>query len=128
MPESIGAKLAKPDAPVLAIAGDGGFLFNSQELETAVRERIGTVTLVMNNNIWGSEKALQSNLFGRTIGSELTNPRFDKLAELYGGRGFYVDDINQLGDVLKEAFATTDRPSVIEIPVDPDDLSNLARR
>ena len=128
MPESIGAKLAKPDNPVLAIAGDGGFLFNSQELETAVREHIGTVTLVMNNNIWGSEKALQSNLFGRTIGSELTNPRFDKLAELYGGRGFYVDDINQLGDVLKEAFATKDRPSVIEIPVDPDDLSNLARR
>jgi acetolactate synthase-1/2/3 large subunit/sulfoacetaldehyde acetyltransferase len=113
---------------VIAISGDGGFLFNSQELETAVREHLGTVTLIMNNNEWGSEKALQTNLFGRTIGSELTNPRFDKLAELYGARGFYVDSIDQLGDVLKEAFATKDRPSVIEVPVDPKDLSNLVRQ
>ena len=128
MPEAIGAKLARPDSPVIAISGDGGFLFNSQELETAVREHLGTVTLIMNNNEWGSEKALQTNLFGRTIGSELTNPRFDKLAELYGARGFYVDSIDQLGDVLKEAFATKDRPSVIEVPVDPEDLSNLVRQ
>ncbi len=119
---------ARPDSPVLAISGDGGFLFNSQELETAVREHLGTVTLIMNNNEWGSEKALQSNLFGRAIGSELTNPRFDKLAELYGARGFYVDSIDQLGDVLQEAFATKDRPSVIEVPVDPEDLSNLVRQ
>jgi thiamine pyrophosphate-dependent acetolactate synthase large subunit-like protein len=50
------------------------------------------------------------------------------LAELYGARGFYVDSIDQLGDVLKEAFATKDRPSVIEVPVDPEDLSNLVRQ
>ncbi len=57
LPTAMGAKLGRPDAPVLAIHGDGGFLMNAQELETAVRHQINVVTLVMNNNCWGSEKA-----------------------------------------------------------------------
>src|SRR5262249_56977882 len=58
-PAALGAKLARPAAPVLAIHGDGGFLMNAQELETAVRHGIAAVALVLNNNCWGSEKAYQ---------------------------------------------------------------------
>jgi acetolactate synthase-1/2/3 large subunit/sulfoacetaldehyde acetyltransferase len=121
-PEGLGAKLGRPAAPVVAIHGDGGFLFNVQELETAVREHIPIVTVVMNNNEWGSEKAYQQALFGgRLVGADITNPRFDKLAELFGANGFYVDRAEDLGDVLQSALKS-ELPSVIEIPVDPNEL------
>ncbi|MBI2171402.1 MAG: thiamine pyrophosphate-binding protein [Chloroflexi bacterium] len=122
IPEAIGAKLARPHSPVIAINGDGGFLFNAQELETAVREKVPTITLVMNNNIYGSEKALQQAQFGdRFVGADLTNPRFDKLAELYGAKGYYVDRVEQLAEVVKIAMSN-EVSSVIEVPVDPNDM------
>jgi len=121
--EAMGAKLARPDAPVISIAGDGGFLYNAHDLETAVREHIATVNIVVNNNLYGQEKALQKARFGdRIIGAELTNPRFDKLAELYGAKGYYVERLDQLGDAIRAALSNKDVPSVIEVPVDPDDL------
>jgi len=121
-PEGLGAKLGRPEAPVITIHGDGGFLFNVQELETAVREKIATVSIIMNNNEWGEEKEHQRTMFpGRIVGSDITNPRFDKLAELFGARGFYVERAEEVGDALKEALAS-DLPSLIEIPVDPDEL------
>ena len=77
-PVALGAKLGRPEAPVLAIHGDGGFLMNAQELETAVRHGINAVTLVMNNNCWGSEKAYQKHFYGeRYIGCDIGNPRYD---------------------------------------------------
>ena len=126
-PEALGAKLGRPDAPALAIHGDGGFLFNVQELETAVREGIGVVTIVMNNNVWGSEMAYQQALYpGREIGARITNPRFDKLAELFGARGYYVERAEDVGDVVTEAFASG-QPTIIEVPVDPNELPRPAR-
>ena len=126
-PESLGAKLGRPGSPVVAIHGDGGFLFNVQELETAVREGIATVTIVMNNNVWGSEMAYQEALYpGRTIGSNITNPRFDKLAELFGAEGYYVNRAEDIGDVVKKAFEGN-VPAIIEIPVDPEELPRPAR-
>ena len=90
-PVALGAKLGRPEAPVLAIHGDGGFLMNAQELETAVRHRINAVTLVMNNNCWGSEKAYQRAFYGgRYIGCDIGNPRYDQLARLFGAEGYYV--------------------------------------
>jgi len=56
-PVALGAKRGRPEAPVIAVHGDGGFLMNAQEIETAVRHNIGVVTIVMNNNCWGPEKA-----------------------------------------------------------------------
>jgi acetolactate synthase I/II/III large subunit len=72
---ALGAKLGRPQAPVIAVHGDdGGFLMNSQEIETAVRHNIGVVTIVMNNNCWGSETAYQKHFYGsRFIG--IGNPR-----------------------------------------------------
>ncbi len=119
LPEALGAKMGRPEAPVIAIHGDGGFLFNVQELETAVREKIAAVTVVMNNNEWGSEKLMQLRTNpDQLVGTDMTNPRFDKLAELFGARGFYVERAEDIGDALKEAMAL-DGPSVIEIPVEP---------
>ena len=121
-PEALGAKLGRPDAPVLAIHGDGGFLMNAQEIETAVRHRINVVTLVMNNNCWGSEKAYQRQFFGgRYIGCDIGNPRYDAYAELFGAAGFYVEAPDQIGDVMKAALACG-RPAIVEVPVDPDEL------
>ncbi|HEX2441069.1 MAG TPA: thiamine pyrophosphate-binding protein [Methylomirabilota bacterium] len=121
-PEALGAKLGRPDAPVLAIHGDGGFLMNAQEIETAVRHRINVVTLVMNNNCWGSEKAYQRQFFGgRYIGCDIGNPRYDAFAKLFGAAGFFVDHPDQVGDVMKAAFACG-QPAIVEVPIDPDEL------
>jgi thiamine pyrophosphate-dependent acetolactate synthase large subunit-like protein len=121
-PEALGAKLGRPDSPVLAIHGDGGFLMNVQELETAVRHGINAVTLVMNNNCWGSEKAYQKHFFGeRYIGCDIGNPRYDELARLFGADGYYVDHPDQVGDVIRAALSAG-KPAVVEIPIDPDEF------
>ncbi|HEX9820555.1 MAG TPA: thiamine pyrophosphate-binding protein [Methylomirabilota bacterium] len=121
-PVALGAKLGRPEAPVLAIHGDGGFLMNAQEIETAVRHEINVVTLVMNNNCWGSEKAYQREFFGgRYIGCDIGNPRYDAYARLFGAAGYYVEHPDQVGDVMREAFAAG-RPAIIEVPIDPDEL------
>ena len=83
-PVALGAKLGRPDVPVLAVHGDGGFLMNAQEIETAVRHGIAVVTLVMNNNCWGSEKAYQKHFYNeRYIGCDIGNPRYDEYARLF---------------------------------------------
>jgi acetolactate synthase-1/2/3 large subunit/sulfoacetaldehyde acetyltransferase len=121
-PVALGAKLGCPDAPVLAIHGDGGFLMNAQELETAVRHGITAVTLVMNNNSWGSEKAYQRHFYGgRFIGCDIGNPRYDAYARLFGAEGYYVDHPDQVGDAVRSALGAG-KPAVIEIPIDPDEL------
>ena len=121
-PAALGAKLGRPDAPVLAIHGDGGFLMNAQELETAVRHGINAVTLVMNNNCWGSEKAYQRAYYGaRYIGCDIGNPRYDEFARLFGAEGYYVDHPDQVGDAVESALRCG-KPAVIEIPIDPDEL------
>ena len=121
-PAALGAKLARPTTPVLAIHGDGGFLMNAQELETAVRHRINAVALVLNNNAWGSEKAYQKYFYqGRYIGADITNPRFDRYADLFGAQGHYVEHADQIGDAVTAALRG-DRPAVVEVPIDPDEL------
>jgi acetolactate synthase-1/2/3 large subunit/sulfoacetaldehyde acetyltransferase len=130
-PAALGAKLGRPDAPALAIHGDGGFLMNAQELETAVRHRIAAVTLVLNNNCWGSEKAYQRHFYGaRYVGTDLGNPRFDRLAELFGARGFYAERPEHIADAVREALGAGG-PAVVEIPIDPDEFpapATAARR
>ncbi len=121
-PAALGAKLGRPDAPVLAIHGDGGFLMNAQEIETAVRHGIHVVTLVMNNNCWGSEKAYQKHFYQeRYVGADIGNPRYDRYAELFGAKGYYVEYPDQIGDVMVEAFQCG-KPAVVEVPIDPDEF------
>jgi acetolactate synthase-1/2/3 large subunit/sulfoacetaldehyde acetyltransferase len=121
-PEALGAKLGRPEAPVLAIHGDGGFLMNAQELETAVRHGINAVTLVMNNNCWGSEKAYQRAFYGgRYIGCDIGNPRYDHYARLFGASGHYVEHADEVGDAIRAALGGG-KPAIVEIPIDPDEL------
>ena len=113
----LGTKLGRPDRPAISIQGDGGFLYTSQELNTAVRYGIPLVSIVLNNSCHGAEKAQQQRFYDeKYIGVDLENPRFDQLAEVYGARGFYVDRPQDIGDAVQEALAEQ-RPSVIEIPI-----------
>jgi thiamine pyrophosphate-dependent acetolactate synthase large subunit-like protein len=122
LPEALGAKLGRPEAPVLAIHGDGGFLMNAQELETAVRHGIHVVTLVLNNDCWGSEKAYQKHFYNaRYVGVDIGNPRYDRYAELFGARGYYVERPDQIADAVQAALRGG-APAVVEIPVDRDEF------
>ncbi len=113
----LGTKLGRPDRPAISIQGDGGFLYTSQELNTAVRWEIPLVSIVLNNSCHGAEKAQQQKFYNeRYIGVDLVNPRFDKLAEVYGAKGYYVERPEDIGDAVTEAL-TLQGPSVIEIPV-----------
>ena len=113
----LGTKLGRPERPAVSIQGDGGFLYTSQELNTAVRHRIPLVSIVLNNSCHGAEKAQQQRFYGgRYIGVDLVNPRFDRLAEVYGARGFYVTRTEDIADIVAAALKL-DGPSVVEIPV-----------
>src|SRR6185295_4552491 len=125
-PIALGAKLGRPAAPVVAIHGDGGYLMNAHELETAVRHGINVVTLVMNNNCWGSEKAYQRAFYGgRYIGCDIGNPRYDAFARLFGAEGYYAETPGQVGDAVQAALACG-KPAVVEIPIDPDEFPTPA--
>ena len=114
----LGTKLGRPDRPAISLQGDGGFLYTSQELNTAVRKNIPLVSIVLNNSCHGAEKAQQQRFFDQKyIGVDLENPRFDKLAEVYGAKGYYVERPEDVADTVREAL-TLDGPSVVEIPVE----------
>jgi len=114
----LGTKLGRPDRPAISIQGDGGFLYTSQEINTAVRWQIPLVSLVLNNRCHGAEKAQQKRFFDeKYIGVDLVNPRFDKLAEVYGARGYYVERPADIADTVRTAIASGS-PCVIEIPVE----------
>ena len=113
----LGTKLGRPDRPAVSIQGDGGFLYTSQEINTAVRHGIPLVSIVLNNRCHGAEKHQQQRFYDqRYIGVDLVNPRFDRLAEVYGAHGYYVTRPDEIADAVTAALAV-DGPSVIEIPV-----------
>ena len=116
-PTALGAKVARPDKAVVAVSGDGGFLFNSQELATAVQHGINAVVIVFNDNAYGNVLRDQVSRFeGRTIGAALHNPDFVRLAEAYGARGVRAVGPEALESSLREALAQ-DAPTLIEVPV-----------
>ena len=113
----LGTKLGRPDRPAISLQGDGGFLYTSQELNTAVRKNIPLVSIVLNNGCHGAEKAQQQRFYDQKyIGVDLENPRFDKLAEVYGAKGYYVERPEDVAETVRDAL-TLDGPSVVEIPV-----------
>jgi acetolactate synthase-1/2/3 large subunit/sulfoacetaldehyde acetyltransferase len=123
----LGVKLAQPERPVVSLMGDGGFGMTVSELSTAVDNNIHTVTIVMNNQCWGAEKAYQRDFFGeRYIGADVSSPPFDKLAELYGAAGFRVDRVSEISDAVSAALACN-KPAVIDVAVDPTALYSFRR-
>ena len=119
-PTALGAKVAHPDRPVVAITGDGGFMFGVQELATAVQFGIGVVTLVFNNNAYGNVRRDQIQRFdGRVVASDLVNPDFVKLAESFGVNAARVTSPETFRPALEKALADGG-PYVIAIEVPRD--------
>jgi len=119
-PTALGAKVAHPDRPVVAITGDGGFMFGVQELSTAVQFKIGVVTLVFNNNAYGNVRRDQRQRFdGRVVAADLVNPDFVKLAESFGVGAARVTSPDHFRPALETALADGG-PYLIAIEVPRD--------
>jgi acetolactate synthase-1/2/3 large subunit len=119
-PTALGAKVANPDRPVVAITGDGGFMFAVAELATAVQYNIGVVTLVFNNNAYGNVRRDQRERFdGRVVASDLVNPDFVKLAESFGVGAARVTAPDQFRAALEKALSAGG-PYLIDIEVPRD--------
>ena len=115
---ALGVKVGAGDRPVVALAGDGGFMFNVQELATAAQYGIALTVIVFNNNRFGNVRRHQQEWYeGRYIGSELRNPNFVALAEAFGVDGYTASSPDTLRPVLKQALASG-RPGLIEVTVD----------
>ena len=123
----LGVKVACPDKTVVSLMGDGGFGMTISELSTAVQYGINTITIVMNNNSWGAEKAYQKDFFGkRYIGADIISPPFDKVAQLYGAIGFQVNKVSEVNEALKAALKCN-KAAVINVNVDPKALYSFRR-
>ncbi len=121
---ALGVKIAHPTKAVVAVSGDGGFLFGVQELATAVQYRINLVTIVFNNSGYGNVRRDQQDKYqGRLLGVELHNPDFVKLAESFGALGLRADSPQSLEPTLERALAA-DRPAVIEVTCPPGSESS----
>ncbi len=114
---ALGAKVAKPDVPVISVAGDGGFMFGVQELATAVQHKIGVVVLLFNNNLYGNVRAMQENLYdNRIIATDLHNPDFVKMAHAFGANGVRVNNYEDMRKAIQDAKGES-LPTIIEVPI-----------
>jgi acetolactate synthase-1/2/3 large subunit len=111
---AIGAKVACPDKPVVALIGDGGFLYNSHELATCMRHDIGFPVIVSNDNAYGIIAFLQRGFFKNEHESRLANPDFVALARSYGAKATRVDSPAALGEALRGSLAS-DKMWLIEL-------------
>jgi acetolactate synthase-1/2/3 large subunit len=125
LPGALGAKLAAPRRQVLAVMGDGGFLMNSQEIETALREKIPFVILVWVNGSYGLIKWKMELEMHRYSHVDFGNPDFVKYAESFGAKGHFIEKAEDLLPTLKHALAQ-DTVSVIACPVDYSENTKLS--
>jgi acetolactate synthase-1/2/3 large subunit len=116
---ALGAKVAKPDTPVLSISGDGGFMFTVQEMATARQNNIGLVAVVFNDGAYGNVKRIQQQSYkNRTIATDLRNPDFVKLAKAFDIEGLRAESPDALRKCIEQAFKSG-APTVIDVPVGP---------
>jgi len=117
LPAAIAAKLVHPDRNVVSVNGDGGFLMNCQELETAVRLKTPFVTVIWENHQYGSIVWKQDKKFGRHFGVDFQNPDFVKLAEAFGMPAWRCESVEDFSGALRRALAA-ELPSLIVLPID----------
>ena len=127
LPGAIGAKLAFPDRHVVAVCGDGGFMMNVQELETAARLKLPIVIIVWTDSEYGLIKWKQEAAFGRHSHIDFGNPDFVKLAGAFGLKGVRIERTEQLREEIEKALAA-DGPVIIDCPVDYSENMKLSRR
>jgi len=118
-PTALGAQVGNPDRKVISVNGDGGFLFNLQELSTMAQQRIPVVAVVFDDRAYGNVRRIQQlRMGGHAIASELLNPDWVKLAESFGVAGYRAKDPAALREVLRQALASG-APALIAVPM-PD--------
>jgi len=117
-PGAIAAKIVHPDRNVVAMCGDAGFLMNVQELETAVRLKLGIITVVWCDLDLGMISMKQKNEFGKSFFTRFNNPEFITLAESFGAVGFVVKSTEEFSKTLDDAKKIKDKPVIIAIDVD----------
>lgn len=127
VPGAIAAKLLYPQRRVVAVTGDGGFMMNSQELETAVRLKLPLVILIWRDNGYGVIRWKQQVRFGRTSSVDFGNPDFVRYAESFGAAGYRVTAPTELRPILEQALQL-DVPAVIDCPVDDGENLRLTKR
>jgi len=120
LPAAIGAKIGRPDLPVIDIAGDGSIQMNIQELATAVQYRLPVIVCILNNQFLGMVRQWQGLFYGgRYSYTDMSHqPDFVKLAEAYGAIGLRVSQEGELNRALEQALQVADRPVVLDILVE----------
>jgi acetolactate synthase-1/2/3 large subunit len=117
---ALGAQHARSDVPVVAISGDGGFMFTANELATAMRHGIPLVTVVFADGAFGNVRRIQAEHYGnRLIACDLANPDFVRFAESFGASAERATNPAALRAALRRGFARRDGPTLIEVPVGP---------
>jgi acetolactate synthase-1/2/3 large subunit len=127
LPGAIAAKMIYPDRKIMGVCGDGGFLMNVQDLDTAVQLKLPIVIQVWNDNGYGLIQWKQRNKYGHVFATELSNPDFIKLAESFGAIGMRVERTEDLPGMLDEAFAAG-KPVIMEVPVDYSENIKLTEK
>jgi thiamine pyrophosphate-dependent acetolactate synthase large subunit-like protein len=127
-PIALGAKLARPDRPVLCASGDMGAMCNIGELETAMREKIPVVYVVFNDQGLGNERAFQNEHYGgRFFAVDYNNPDFGALAKVFGAHGEHVTKPGELEGALQRAFASG-KPAIVDVMIDQNTLAPVVYR
>ncbi len=117
LPTAMVAKLVNPDRKVVALSGDGGFLMNLQDLETAVRLKLNMVVVIFNDSSYNLIKWKSMKKFGTSFGVDFTNPDFIKVAEGFGAVGMRLKAADDFEPMLRDAL-TRDVPVIIDVPID----------
>ena len=127
LPAAVAAQLIHPERVVVCFTGDGDFVMSSPELATAVQYDLPIVVLLVNNGMYAAIRMHQERQFpGRVVGTDLENPDFPALANAYGAHGERVERTGDFEAAFDRALASG-RPSVLELPVDPERISPRVR-
>jgi acetolactate synthase-1/2/3 large subunit len=117
LPSAIAAKLVYPERAVVAVTGDGGFMMNSQELETAIRLGINLVVIILTDEGYGMIQWKQDSLGFPSYGLSFANPDFVRYAESYGAKGYRISAADELQPLLEKTIATPG-VHVVDVPID----------
>ena len=127
LPGAIAAKLVHPDKKVVVICGDGGFLMNSQEIETATRLGLAIVIVIFTDSKFGMIEWKQKMHHNKSFGNDFTNPDFIKYAESFGGKGYKITKADDFLKILKEAL-NQKTVCIIDVPVDISENYELVKK
>ena len=127
VPGAIAAKLIYPEKKVLAVSGDGGFMMNCQEMETALRIGVPIVVMIFNDSGYGLIRWKQEDHFGSSCFTDFTNPDFVKFAESMGAKGYRIQSAEEIIPVLEDAFSQN-VPCIIDCLIDYSENTRLSER